>query len=91
MEGSAFMERMVGYVNRIFSQSAEIGSLTTVRAATAADVAGGDYYGPADMFESWGAPVKVPSNARSHDAEAAARLWALSGELTGVGFEVLAG
>jgi NAD(P)-dependent dehydrogenase (short-subunit alcohol dehydrogenase family) len=91
MEGSDFMERASAFANRLFAQTAEMGALTTVRAATAPDVAGGDYYGPAHTFETKGPPQKVSSNARSHDAAAARRLWEISTELTGVGFEAIAG
>jgi NAD(P)-dependent dehydrogenase (short-subunit alcohol dehydrogenase family) len=91
MEGSALMERLMGHANRLFSQSAEMGALPLVRASTADDVQGGEYYGPANVFETRGAPVRVSSSARSHDAESAARLWDVSGKLTGVRFEALAG
>jgi hypothetical protein len=67
----------------------ETGTLPTLYAATAPDVNGGDYIGPRDFFGSWGPPMKVQSNARSHDAEAAARLWEVSAELTGVRFAAL--
>jgi hypothetical protein len=75
--------------NRLFSQSAEMGALPTLYAATAPGVAGGDYVGPDGFAETWGLPKKVRSSARSHDPEAAARLWSISRELTGVGWETL--
>jgi len=91
MEGSALGERLMVYANQLFSQSAELGALPSVRAATAPDVRGGEYYGPGRLFETRGAPVRVTSSARSHDARAAARLWDVSSKLTGVRFEALAG
>jgi hypothetical protein len=91
MEGATWTERLTAGANYLFAQSAEIGALPTVRAATAPDVQGGDFFGPADLFETRGAPVKVASNARSHDAESASRLWDVSVELTGVGYEALTG
>lgn len=84
MEGAQGMERAAHLANRIFSQSAEMGALPTLYAATSDEVRGGDYIGPSRMFESWGPPTKVKSNARSHDVAAAARLWEVSEELTGV-------
>jgi NAD(P)-dependent dehydrogenase (short-subunit alcohol dehydrogenase family) len=91
MEGSQRMLRLVGWANDTFSQSAEMGALPTLYAAASPDVRGGDYIGPADFFETWGPPVKVPSSARSHDAEAAARLWEVSQEQTGVDYSLLKG
>jgi NAD(P)-dependent dehydrogenase (short-subunit alcohol dehydrogenase family) len=91
MQDSRLAERLAVWSNRVVSQDVETGTLPTLYAATAPDVRGGDYIGPRDFFESWGPPVKVQSSARSHDAEAAARLWQVSTELTGVGFAALEG
>jgi hypothetical protein len=84
------MEKVARLSNRLFSQSAAMGALPTLYAATADDVRGGDYIGPNGFGETWGHPKKVRSSARSHDLEAAARLWDVSEELTGVRFEALA-
>jgi len=89
MENSQRMLRIMHWANDTFSQSAEMGALPTLYAGTSEDVEGGDYIGPGDFFETWGPPVKVQSNARSHDAETAARLWQVSQELTGVSFSLL--
>jgi NAD(P)-dependent dehydrogenase (short-subunit alcohol dehydrogenase family) len=89
MEGAQLMERMVAGANRIFAQDAATGALPTVRAAAAPDVRGGEYYGPGEFFETWGAPVVVSSSARSHDADGAARLWRESVALTGVAYDAL--
>lgn len=90
MAGSTWMERLSALGNRLFSQSAEMGALPTLFAATAPGVAGGDYYGPSGIGELWGPPRKVRSSARSHDRETAARLWRVSEEATGVRHEALA-
>lgn len=76
--------RMVRVLNPFFGQKPEMGALPTLYAATAADVQGGDYYGPGGWQELRGYPKKVQSSDRSHDAEVAARLWTVSEELTGV-------
>jgi NAD(P)-dependent dehydrogenase (short-subunit alcohol dehydrogenase family) len=68
--------------------SAAVGALGTLRAATDPAAAGGDYFGPAGPGESVGLPVWVASTGRSHDPGAQDRLWAASEELTGVTFEV---
>ena len=49
----------------------------------------GDYFGPAKFLEMHGFTVKVKSNKRSYDTQAARRLWELSEKLTGVLFYLL--
>ena len=65
-------------------QSASMGALPTLRAATDPDVKGGQYYGPDGMGQSRGHPVLVHSNSYSHRPEIAERLWVESEQLTGV-------
>jgi hypothetical protein len=65
-------------------QSAKGGAQPTLYAALGADIQGGDYCGPGAMGEMRGAPIKVGSNRASRDTAVAAKLWALSQELTGV-------
>jgi NAD(P)-dependent dehydrogenase (short-subunit alcohol dehydrogenase family) len=89
MDESSWMERASEWANGVFGQSAAMGALPTLYAATSPDASGGDYIGPSDYFESWGYPKKVQSTSRSHDAEAARRLWELSESLTGVAFDAL--
>jgi NAD(P)-dependent dehydrogenase (short-subunit alcohol dehydrogenase family) len=69
---------------RPFEQSAELGALPTLRAATDPNASGGDYYGPGGFAELNGYPELVASNGRSHDVDVARRLWAVSAQLTGV-------
>ncbi len=86
MEGSSFMERVVGLGNRLMAQSAEGGAQPSLHAAAALDVRGGDYFGPGGLAEMRGAPNRVRSTRASHDRTAALRLWDLSEKLTGVTF-----
>jgi len=72
----------------LISQSAAMGALPTLRAAVDPGVLGGQYYGPGGPFEMRGYPKVVASNARSHDADVAHRLWERSEALTGVVFPV---
>ncbi|KAA1248256.1 short-chain dehydrogenase, partial [Mycobacterium simiae] len=69
-------------------QSAEMGALPTLRAATDPSVIGGQYYGPDGFAEQRGHPTLVRSSAQSHDENLQHRLWSVSEELTGVGFPV---
>jgi hypothetical protein len=66
-----------------------MGALPSLYAATAPAVQGGDYFGPGGFAEMWGPPRKVASSQRSHDANAAARLWEISEEATGIRFDAL--
>ena len=71
----------------IVAQSAARGALPLLYATTAPGVAGGDFYGPR-ILESWGAPTKARPTRRARDAQAAARLWKLSTQLTGVSVDL---
>jgi NAD(P)-dependent dehydrogenase (short-subunit alcohol dehydrogenase family) len=65
-------------------QSADMGALPSLRAATDPGVLGGQYYGPDGFGEQRGYPKVVASSKVSHDTEAQRRLWAVSEELTSV-------
>jgi NAD(P)-dependent dehydrogenase (short-subunit alcohol dehydrogenase family) len=89
MEGSAFMERGAIWLNRIASQSAAMGALPSLYAATAPEAKGGDYFGPGGFLGQRGHPKKVSSTPRSRNGRDAARLWQISEELTGIQFAEL--
>lgn len=91
MQGSSLLERVTDLGNALFAQSAAMGALPQIYAATAPDVRGGEYYGPSGVGELWGHPKRVESNARSRDQEVAKRLWALSEQATGVRYPVADG
>jgi NAD(P)-dependent dehydrogenase (short-subunit alcohol dehydrogenase family) len=86
MTGSTTGEFFWSVVNRWVAQGASPGSHPTVYAATMSDVKTGDYYGPMGLMEMWGPPVRVEPRPRALDEEAAARLWTISTELTGVDY-----
>jgi NAD(P)-dependent dehydrogenase (short-subunit alcohol dehydrogenase family) len=77
-------------IERFILQSAAMGALPTLRAAADPDATGGEYYGPDGFNEQTGHPVRVGSNRRSKDVDAARRLWDVSEELTGVRYEIAA-
>ncbi len=74
--------------NTLFAQSAAMGALPSLYAATHDAVRSGDFIGPDGFRQTRGYPRKVRSNRRSHDAQVAARLWEVSEQRTGVGFAV---
>jgi NAD(P)-dependent dehydrogenase (short-subunit alcohol dehydrogenase family) len=76
----------VGYVliERPLAQSAAMGALGTLRAATDPAVRGGEYYGPVRWRGERGCPALISSSERSHDEGAQRRLWQESERLTGV-------
>ena len=55
-----------------------------VHAALAADVRGGDYYGPSGLLEIGGPPGRARLNPVVHDAATGRRLWTVSETMTGV-------
>jgi hypothetical protein len=73
-------------VTPLIGQSAAMGALPTLRAATDPGVLGGQYYGPDGVGGSRGYPKVVPSSDKSHDVDLQRRLWTVSEELTGVVF-----
>jgi NAD(P)-dependent dehydrogenase (short-subunit alcohol dehydrogenase family) len=77
---------MMSIGNAILAQSAAMGALPTLYAATHPDVEGGAFIGPDGMFELRGHPKTVTASPPAHDTEAARRLWEMSEELTGVRF-----
>ena len=85
-EGSAFMGGIMRVANTVFAQRPDDGALPTLRAATDPEATSRSYFGPLGPFELWGAPVKVESNAGSHDLDSARKLWEVSEELTHVRF-----
>lgn len=70
--------------NAIFAQSAAMGALPTLYAATRPEVEGGAYVGPSGPFEVRGYPKLVTASAAARDEAVAQRLWRVSEELTGV-------
>ena len=73
-------------INAWLVQTVQMGALPTLRAATDPTASGSDYYGPGGLSEFTGYPVRVQSNARSHDAGLQRRLWDESERLTGVSY-----
>ena len=88
MRGSRLRGLVMKLANRVLAQPAEQGALPTLYAATAPDVVGGAYYGPDGFMEMRGDPTRVESSERSHDRDAARRLWEYSEEATDVSYRL---
>ena len=86
MKGSALMGMVMSLANTLVAQSAEMGSLGTLMAATAPEIQGGKYVGPIGFNHMRGAPIISKSNAESYDETVAAKLWQVSEQLTGVSY-----
>jgi NAD(P)-dependent dehydrogenase (short-subunit alcohol dehydrogenase family) len=83
------LDRLVMAVgNRVVAQSAEMGALPTLYAATEPGLEGGTYVGPDGVGEYRGHPVPVSPSPAARDLQTASRLWAASEELTGVTFSL---
>jgi NAD(P)-dependent dehydrogenase (short-subunit alcohol dehydrogenase family) len=72
--------------NAVMAQSAEMGALPTLYAATQPGLEGGAYIGPDGFMEQRGYPTIVRARAAAYDENDAAKLWGISEELTGVKF-----
>ncbi|MFC3964383.1 oxidoreductase [Nocardia jiangsuensis] len=79
-----FLDGLMSVGNRIFAQSAEMGALPELYAATAADAKPGGYYGPTGFGGTRGYPGPSGSTAAAKDDVVARQLWELSEQLTGV-------
>ena len=85
MAGNNIMLRATALANGVLAQSAEMGALPTLYAATM-DVAPGAYLGPDGPLESRGHPKLVGTTNAARDAAAQQRLWEASEELTAIRF-----
>jgi NAD(P)-dependent dehydrogenase (short-subunit alcohol dehydrogenase family) len=74
--------------NLVLAQSADMGALPTLYAATCPGLQGGSYVGPDGIGEFRGHPHLCTPNRAARDEQVAARLWSVAEELTGVGFEL---
>lgn len=71
-------------VGNLFAQTAAMGALPELYAATVGSVPSGTYIGPGGPFEQRGYPKVVDSSGKSHNRAVAASLWAESERLTDV-------
>lgn len=70
--------------NKLVGQGVAAGALPQLYAATAADVRGGEYFGPTSLGETRGAPGRVMASTAAYDEHTAKLLWERTAQLTGV-------
>ena len=87
--GPKLTRPVVGVFDRILGQPAWAGAWPTLYAATER-LAGAAYVGPSGPGEWRGKPQLVGASKAATDAQAAARLWTRSEELTGVSYDFTA-
>ncbi|MFI9506070.1 oxidoreductase [Nocardia sp. NPDC052566] len=85
----SILDTVMALGNRLFAQSAEMGALPGLFAATA-EVKHGGYYGPTGLGGLRGYPGPSGSSKLSRDEATARGLWELSEKLTGVTFDFAA-
>lgn len=66
------------------TQSAAMGAMPILRAATDPEAKGGDYFGPGGFMGMRGYPIKVECSNAAKDVDIAKRLWQVSEDLTGI-------
>ena len=86
-QGQKHFERLMSLGNRVFAQSDAQGAWPSLRAATDPGVRSGEYYGP-HLMELRGNPVPAGRSRQARDLNAAARLWDVSEDLTGVHYDL---
>lgn len=83
----AYERAIFSVANRLLGQSAEMGALPELYAATRPYLDGGLFVGPDGFDEQRGYPKVVAPVKRGQDQAVAERLWSVSVELTGVEYE----
>ena len=84
MKGQSFQATVTDRMNDVMAQSAAMGALPTLFAATAPGLPGDSFVGPNGFMELRGYPHLVGRSARAADLADAAALWTASEQLTGV-------
>jgi NAD(P)-dependent dehydrogenase (short-subunit alcohol dehydrogenase family) len=85
----SFQDKIMVLGNWLIGQSADMGALPTLYAATASDAGGGAFIGPDGLLGLHGHPTTSACSTAAKDELVAARLWTLSEKLTGVTYPVV--
>ena len=84
MSGRSWMKAPIDLATKVLAQSAEMGALPTLFAATAPGLPGNSYVGPDGFMEQRGHPRLVDRSAAAKNRDDAKRLWEVSETLTSV-------
>ncbi len=84
LSGRSWLRQPVELMNRIIGQSAAMGALPTLFAATAPGLPGDSYVGPDGFMEQRGHPRLVDRSSAAKNRADGRRLWIESERLTGV-------
>jgi NAD(P)-dependent dehydrogenase (short-subunit alcohol dehydrogenase family) len=82
-------EVLLALVQAVTGQATDRGALSSLHAATAPGLAGGEYIGPSGLAHLRGTPAQLPMPRQAREPDIATRLWGTSTELTGVTFDAL--
>jgi NAD(P)-dependent dehydrogenase (short-subunit alcohol dehydrogenase family) len=88
--GWKLREMGYGLGNALLGQPAVAGALPSLYGATAPRVRGGECYGPRGPFQWRGLPGRVRTTPQADRPDLARKLWEVSEDLTGVGYDVKA-
>jgi|694.fasta_scaffold76435_3 NAD(P)-dependent dehydrogenase (short-subunit alcohol dehydrogenase family) len=86
MRGNSVEFRVTQLMNSVIAQSAEMGALPILFAATAPGLPNDSFVGPADKWQTRGYPTLVDRTDAAKDPLSARRLWDWSEEITGVSY-----
>ncbi|MDQ3887172.1 MAG: oxidoreductase [Actinomycetota bacterium] len=75
---------LVSLGSKLVTQGVVAGALPQLYAATAPDVRGGEYFGPANFGETRGAPARAATSPAARDPEQARMLWERTADLVGI-------
>jgi hypothetical protein len=88
MEGARWKARFFNMANQLVAQSAEMGALPILYAATAEGVAQGSYVGPGGFLRMTGWPRPEIPNRHKLTSGSAKNLWEISEQITGFTFTI---
>lgn len=88
MRGRSLQARLTSQISSLVAQSAAMGALPTLFAATAPDIPGDSYIGPGGLGEQRGYPTFVGRSAAATQVADARELWEASEALTGVSYPI---
>jgi NAD(P)-dependent dehydrogenase (short-subunit alcohol dehydrogenase family) len=80
--------KVLGRAGLLVTQPVEQGTQPQLYAATAPGVRGGQFFGPAGLWETRGRVTEARASRDATDPAIGRRLWAVAEELTGVGYRL---